>query len=323
MKHIPRLQKATPAKGMEDWHHYLPVPDKSIRRNFYLTSAGRSTVWPGETYPKHQHPRLYHFSWEEGRTLPEFQLLLLTEGHGKFQSKDTGEINIGPGQAVLLCPDVWHRYRPDRESGWTEKWVQFDGPFAVQLMEQGIISPAKPVINPGDFRAAEDQFNRLLDLIHHAPTVNTISFSLEALAVLASVLREVPVTASRFHVDDPRQTDAIVAAALDYIWTQGGNVIDVPAVANAVGVTRRTLERHMVAMLGHGVLEEIINCRFARAERLLRSTSFSLKTIVHLSGFGSIENMRQVFMSRTNMSPLSYRGEAKNENEPEAERRKS
>ena len=311
MKRIPGFQGVSVDEGSGDWHHYLPISDLPIRHHFYLTSIGQSTVRPGEDYPRHQHPRLYHFSWEEGRTLPEFQLLLLTEGHGKFHSKAAGEIKISAGQAMLLCPDVWHRYRPDRESGWTEKWVQFDGPFAVQLVEQGMISPARPVVNPGDFRMVDDQFNRLLNMIHQAPSVNTVSFSLEALAILASVLRAIPASVPRFQVDDPRQADAIVAAALDYIWTQGGNVIDVPAVANAVGVTRRTLERHVLAMLGHGVLEEIVNCRFARAERLLRSTSFSLKMIVHLSGFGSIENMRQVFMSRTKMSPLIYRGETK------------
>ena len=249
--------------------------------------------------------------------MPEFQLLLLSEGRGRFESKETGEISITTGQAMLLCPNIWHRYRPDREGGWTEKWLQFEGAFAVQLLQQGIFSPAKPIINLADFRATDDHFNRLLDSIHRSPTGNTLLFSLEALTVVASVLREVPALTARFQVDDDFHPDSVVAAALDYIWTQGGNVIDVPAVAGAVGINRRTLERHMVATLGHGVLEEIINCRFTRAERLLRSTTLSLKTVVHLAGFGSMENMRQVFMARTRMSPLIYRNGAKRRQVPE------
>ena len=200
MEPILHPPRAVAAKGTTDWHHYLPVPDQSIRHNFYLTSVGRSTVRPGEVYPKQQHPTLYHFSWEEGRTLPEFQLLLLTEGHGRFQSKEAGKVDVRAGQAVLLCPDVWHRYRPNQETGWTEKWVQFDGPFAVQLQAQGIISPAKPVINPGEFQAVDEQLNRLLETIHDAPAVNTISFSLEALAVIASAVREEPLSHSSFQV---------------------------------------------------------------------------------------------------------------------------
>jgi transcriptional regulator GlxA family with amidase domain len=63
----------------------------------------------------------------------------------------------------------------------------------------------------------------------------------------------------------------------------------------------------MLAGRGHSVLDEIIQCRFTRAERLLRETSLPLKTIVDLAGFGSPENMRQVFLARVKLSPLDYR----------------
>jgi transcriptional regulator GlxA family with amidase domain len=63
----------------------------------------------------------------------------------------------------------------------------------------------------------------------------------------------------------------------------------------------------MLAGRGHSVLDEIIQCRFSRAERLLRETSLPIKTIVNLAGFGSPENMRQVFLARVKYSPLDYR----------------
>lgn len=295
-----------PAEASEEWHHYLPVPDSVSLSSFYLTSVGRSTVRKGEPYPKQNHPRLYHFSWEEGRTLPEFQLLLITQGKGIFDSKETGKVSIATGQAMLLFPDIWHRYRPDRDTGWTEKWMQFDGTMATQLVKHGVISPSRPIVSPPDSRAAEALLDRLQNTIHDAPTTNTLFLSMEALAVIAAVIREGALPPSRFRMAG-RGGDAIVVAALDYIWTQGRNVLGVPEVASAIGVTRRTLERHVLATLGHSVLEEIINCRFSRAERLLRSTSLPLKVIVHVSGFGSMENMRQVFVARTEMSPLAYR----------------
>ena len=108
-------------------------------------------------------------------------------------------------------------------------------------------------------------------------------------------------------IADPDHADALVVAALDYVWTRGRTVLSVSEVATAVGATRRTLERHVLAKLGHSMLEEIISCRFSRAERLLRSTNLPLKIIVSLAGFGSMENMRQVFVARTRRPPLTYR----------------
>ena len=58
---------------------------------------------------------------------------------------------------------------------------------------------------------------------------------------------------------------------------------------------------------GRSVLDEIIRCRFSRAERLLRETDLPLKTIVNLAGFGSFENLRQAFIARTGLAPAAYR----------------
>jgi transcriptional regulator GlxA family with amidase domain len=97
-----------------------------------------------------------------------------------------------------------------------------------------------------------------------------------------------------------------VEAALDYIWTRSHNVLSVMEVAAALGVTRRTLERHMAAV-GRNVLGEIALCRFSRAERLLRETDLPIKAVVNLAGFGSMENLRQACVARLKASPGAYR----------------
>ena len=56
-----------------------------------------------------------------------------------------------------------------------------------------------------------------------------------------------------------------------------------------------------------GILTEIVSCRFNRDERLVRETDLPLKSIMGLSGFGGIENMRRVFLDRTGHSPAAYR----------------
>ncbi len=290
------------------FHCYLPIPDEVFHGGIYVTSVGHGTTEPGEDYPPTKHPALYHFNWSQGRILPEFSLMLVTAGNGVFESRETGQINVKAGTAILLFPDVWHRYAPTPETGWTEKWVHFNGELAHRLLEQGVISANRPVISLADSGPAEQAFASLLKHVQQSPTSNSLLVSLMAMTALTSVIgpdgQTTPQTKSPSAATN---TDAMIAAARDIIWTRSHKVLSVPDVVEALGIERRTLERRFAAKLGHTVLEEIIQCRFRRAERLLSETDLPIKTIVTLAGFGSIENMRQVFMAETGLSAAGYR----------------
>ncbi len=290
------------------FHCYLPIPDEVFHGGIYVTSVGHGTTEPGEGYPPTRHPTLYHFNWSEGRILPEFSLMLVTAGNGVFESRQNGPINVQAGTAILLFPDVWHRYAPAPETGWTEKWVHFNGELAHRLLEQGVISVNRPVIPLADSGPAERAFASLLGHVQQSPTSNSLLVSLMAMTALTSIIGpDGQTTPQAKSPTAATNTDAMIAAARDIIWTRSHKVLSVPDVVEALGVERRTLERRFAAKLGHTVLDEIIQCRFRRAERLLSETDLPIKTIVTLAGFGSLENMRQVFMAETGLSATGYR----------------
>jgi AraC-like DNA-binding protein len=280
-----------PKSDPHSYCHYLPITDELLHSGFYVTSAGHGIILPGADYPPLQHPSLYSFTWEEGRTLPEFSLILITGG-----------------RVIQLFPGIWHRYMPDGKTGWTEKWVQFNGEFAHKLLDDGIISQDRPVVHLRKYRPVERALDPLLKVIHDNPSSNSLLLSVIALGVIAALVEQrlpaLPIPPA--HAPSA-PIDRIVAAALDHIWTRSHQTLSVSDVADALGVTRRKLERHMMTCKGHGVLEEIVQCRFSRAERLLRETDLPLKTIVSLAGFGSVQNMRYVFLNRTRCSPGGYR----------------
>jgi len=43
---------------------------------------------------------------------------------------------IEAGDAFLLFPGKWHRYRPAPSTGWDEHWIGFNGSYADQIMSR-------------------------------------------------------------------------------------------------------------------------------------------------------------------------------------------
>ena len=94
---------------------------------------------------------------------------------------------------------------------------------------------------------------------------------------------------------------------MEHIWNYSHGMLDVPVVAAASGVGRRSLERRFKETMGHGLLDEIQHCRFTRAAWLLVETNLPVKAVVGRAGFSSHEQMRLVFHKKTGRSPEAYR----------------
>jgi hypothetical protein len=66
--------------------------------------------------------RRKHFDWQHGRKLAEHLIVYVSEGTGTLETEDS-TLHVDPGDAILLVPDMWHRYKPDEATGWHEQWV--------------------------------------------------------------------------------------------------------------------------------------------------------------------------------------------------------
>ena len=292
------------------FHHYLPVDDQAIQWGIYVTGAGRDSIRAGQTYPPPGHPGPYDFCWQLGRTLPEFQVLLITEGSGVFESQETGRMPVEDGSLMFLFPGVWHRYQPELETGWTERWLSFNGELAHRFMEYGPIGAQSAVRRASDAEGVRRAFDRLLGNIHENPAQNSLLLSLHAMSLLATVIEaameEKPAQASSSGESDDA-ADPIVAQAIGFIWTRSHYPITVPKIAQALGVNRRTLERRFTAERGHSILDEINDCRLSRAKRLLEETDLPIKVVTHLAGFSSEQRMRATFLGREGILPSEHR----------------
>jgi len=293
----------------ECYFRYLPFHEDAVPTTVNVIGAGRFVSAVGDKYPPDGHPPLYKFEWRQGRTLPEFQVILLTDCEGEFESEATGLIRFDDTKLIILFPGIWHRYRPLPHRGWTERWLSFSGEIAFRLFGFRLSTPRVAVTTPRDVERLAKSFDDLLDAIHNSSGTDPMLLSLKALRIIveAAACRfadgRIPVAlTSCIQTEDP-----IVRDALDIIWSHSDCPMSVNDISRQLPVTRRTLDQRFTAIVGHSVLEEIISCRLSRAKRLLQSTDLPVKLVAHLAGFPSAERMRVSFTERELVSPLAYR----------------
>lgn len=323
-----------------EFHHYLPIHDADLHSGLYLIGGGRRRISPDQSYPPVEHPGVYHFRWEQGRELPEYQLILLTDGGGEFESEATGVVNLLGPCLLVLFPGVWHRYRPTRASGWTERWISLHGGNVQEWFEEGLLDPRHAVANVCDVDFCESVFDGVLDRIAEEPTGQTLPIRIGAMQLLVlaieHALRDKAATPTEDFEEENQDeiqygnngtgisqdecryenlTDELVRQAMHLIWTQSHRRMSVDHLVSQLPCTRRTLERRFSTAIGHTILDEINHCRLTRAQRLLTETSLAIKPIAFMSGFSNHERLRVLMLEKEGCSPSEYRLRMTNKDE--------
>jgi LacI family transcriptional regulator len=101
--------------------------------------------------------------------------------------------------------------------------------------------------------------------------------------------------------------DTDVAQAMRFIREYACAGIDVPRVAEEVGVSGSVLERRFRQFLGRTPKAEIMRFQIERAKMLLSQTDKTSISIARQSGFNSLAYFTYAFRSKVGMTPNAYR----------------
>ncbi|WP_286764245.1 MULTISPECIES: xylose operon transcription regulator XylR [Rhodopirellula] len=101
--------------------------------------------------------------------------------------------------------------------------------------------------------------------------------------------------------------DAEFTKAYRFIRENACRGVSVQDVADAVPMSRRSLERRMRTYLDQSPSDLIASIRLARIKELLETTSQPLKKIARLTGFNYDEHMAKFFKKLTGVPPGHYR----------------
>jgi LacI family transcriptional regulator len=104
-------------------------------------------------------------------------------------------------------------------------------------------------------------------------------------------------------------SDPHVAAALRLIRLRATEDIAVSDLAHALDISRSTLERRFLKLLGRTPKQEIVRARLARAKELLIQTDLPLAAIAERVGFQSPGYFCEVFHEKVGCTPGVFRRE--------------
>jgi AraC-like DNA-binding protein len=284
-----------------DYHTYLVKPPEAELWGVAVTGCGRQTCPAGSPYPPPGHPADHVFSWANGRVLGSCQVVFISEGAGTFDSRATGAVPVSAGSALVVFPGVWHRYAPDPARGWSEHWIELQGPTLEALLQKGALTAARAVIRVE--RAVK--LGALMEEIEARLRESAAGFAPEAAALGLHVL-SLLVEAGRLNAPS-RATTSFVARAERLLLDAVDRPPAIPDLARSLGVAYSHFRREFKRHTGLAPYQYVRRLRLEKARRLIGSSSESLQTIADRLGFASLFHLSAAFKQHYGQSPSRWR----------------
>jgi AraC-like DNA-binding protein len=236
--------------------------------------------------------------------LEAFQVLAIQRGGGWFESAATGRIRLDEGTVFLLFPGIWHRYAPDRRTGWTESWIEFEGPVPERLRTTRMFDVARPVY-PGALSAEVAQ---LVRSCHDLADVQPPGFAGQLAASALQMLSLVVATRAEAE-QPPSQVRQLVRRAKIRLLEGFDEGLRIREVARELGISESHLRRVFKANTGLSPKEYLLNLRLRQVRILLRGSALTLGEIAARTGYDSAYHLSAEFKKRVGIAPSRWRAE--------------
>lgn len=284
-----------------DYFRYFAATPDLRRWGLGVTAAGRTKIDPGAMYPPPLHPDDHCLKWSHGRVLEALQVVLIPSGGGWLETRATGSLRVEAGMVFMLIPGIWHRYRPDPTTGWTESWIEVQGPVVDELLLGGIF-PITRILHQG---AIDSGIEETLDKIHQRILQGADGFQPELSAAAMQLLAQCS-RVSQNQVQVPHIQSAVNKAER-FLSEHHAEPINVEELAAKLGVAYSHFRRAFRTQTGHSPWKYVIHLRLKRARRLLASSDAKLDDIAARVGFSSGFHLSHSFKQAYGESPDTWR----------------
>jgi len=288
---------------MINYYRYLPVSKEDQNWGLSVLNAGCTHIAAGQEYPYRQHPGKYYFTWARGRVLDEYQIIYISGGEGSFQSSGVPERVVGAGTVLLLFPGEWHRFRPNRQTGWDEYWVGFTGEVADKLVLGKFFEPAGAVLPIGYSAEIVELFSGIIGQTRterpgYQPFVS--GMLLHLLGCVFSLNKQ----------QSFRDADGIknkMEQAMMLLRSKIDEAINIHEIAEELNVSYAWFRKWFKLYTGLAPLQYVIQLKMEKAKVLLADSGNSIKGIAYQLRFEHPLYFSKLFKEKVGVSPDLYR----------------
>lgn len=283
------------------YFRYFRADAKSRKWGMSVTTCGKSIILPEDgSYPPRQHPPHYHFDWEHGRALNEYQIVYIPEGYGLFETKNQ-KIKIRGDNVILLRPGLWHRYRPKPETGWREYWVGFAGPAYKKIFDAHVF-PDKSVFRVRESAGMHETFEALITCAQENGAALQQTMAAHTCLLLAQLYASTLV-----HTPSAGEASRVIQHAQEMMLDSKTHDLPLEEMARQLGTSYSSFRRTFREHTGVGPHQYRLHLKLRHARDLLSKTELSIKEIAFQSGFEEEQYFCRFFKNAMGRTPSSYR----------------
>ena len=286
---------------MDFFFKYTSVNEQDKAWQLYLNVAGKYCYLPHTRYPSTEHPSGYYFSWKKGRILHEYQIIYITQGKGIFETKKAN-YTINPGSVIILRKGEWHRYRPLKESGWTENYIGFDGDLADFFLQKQKVLRDIEVVEFGDQEVLIDTFYKIFDLAkNEGPCFQQIVSGLiiKLLGYILSLENQKSFAGNNL--------EKIIQEVCYYTREHVEEEFNFEKLTQNYDISCSHLRKKFKQYTGKSPHQYHLDMKMIRAKELILNTNMSIKEIAFSLGFESIHYFSRLFKNKLGQAPTAFR----------------
>lgn len=281
---------------------YLNISQLDEEWGMVVTTIGYQLIPPNSSYPISQHPEKYVFNPQNGRVLKEYQLVYISKGGGLFESQSCKRQKVEAGTILLLFPDEWHTYEPDKDSGWYEYWVGFKGLHMDKRVENDFFNKKSPIYHLGLSATIIGLYEDTLNYASQekAGYQQIISSMVTYLLGLVYYRNRNAVFNNSFAVGKINEARAIMKQQIEH------NISPV-TIAENLGVSYSWFRKMFKKYADVSPAQYQANLKCLRSKELLETTDMNITEIAYRLNFDNAGQFSTFFRKRTGISPSEYR----------------
>jgi AraC-like DNA-binding protein len=288
-------------KSRRSLFRYIPYSEEDKKLGMICLTVGETEIPPFTAYPpnKDDHPVIFR-SVAEGRTLPDFQIIYITQGEGIFNAEGI-TYTVNPGSMLLLLPGLRHSYKPVFETGWQEYWVGFNGSFFRRMLREWILSKDRGFFEMG----LHEQYLAIFDQIIEEVRTQRPLYQFKAGAGVMMLLGE--MLSNERRKEQPNYYQRIVEKAKYLMESNIYGVINLSSISEQIGISASRLNEIFKTYTSMTPYQYYIHIKILKAERLLEQPDASVKEAAFKLGFEDQYYFSRLFKNKTGVTPSGWK----------------